>query len=158
MGPGFLEDDNERGSKKSTLLALPTGEHDGCAIYSSSLISVVDNETYIAGGTEFLRFIFLRCGFPDGYGQGKIYLPINRAELDDYLGLKETTANATLEQQKSMTARYIDGADHYAYAWQNDLVDICNEEVARYFSGEITAEKAAEYIQNRVQLYLDEQG
>ena len=158
MGLGFLEDDNERGSKKSTLLALPAGEHDGCAIYSSSLLSVVDNETYMAGGAEFLRFVFLRCSFPNGYGQGKIYLPINRSELDDYLGLKETTANATLEQQKSLTARYIDGADHYSYAWQNDLVDVCNEEASRYFAGDITAEKAAEYIQNRISIYLAEQG
>ena len=32
------------------------------------------------------------------------------------------------------------------------------DEATRYLKGEITAEKAVEYIQNRVQIYLDEQG
>jgi len=37
------------------------------------------------------------------------------------------------------------------------IIDIVSEESASYFSGHITAEKAAEYIQNRVSIYLAEQ-
>jgi len=33
-----------------------------------------------------------------------------------------------------------------------------NEEAYRYFDGDITASQAAEYVQNRVSLYLAEQG
>ena len=39
-----------------------------------------------------------------------------------------------------------------------DILFVVEDEAFRYFSGEITAEKAAEYIQNRVSIYLAEQG
>ena len=35
---------------------------------------------------------------------------------------------------------------------------VMREEVKRYFAGEITAEKAAEYIQNRISIMLAEKG
>ena len=38
------------------------------------------------------------------------------------------------------------------------VADIIREEANRYFVGEVSDEKAAEYIQNRVSLYLAEQG
>ena len=38
------------------------------------------------------------------------------------------------------------------------MLGFMNEEAYRYFDGEITASQAAEYVQNRVSLYLAEQG
>ena len=50
-------------------------------------------------------------------------------------------------------------ADHYSSTGENSHVgQVVKEESLRYFAGEITAEKAAEYIQNRVSIYLAEQG
>ena len=48
-------------------------------------------------------------------------------------------------------------ADRFSYPI-NAVAEVILDEARRYFAGQITAEKAAEYIQNRVQLYLDEQG
>ena len=55
--------------------------------------------------------------------------------------------------------RLIADADHYAdITSNNELRSVINSEVNRYFAGELTAEKAAEYIQNRISIYLAEQG
>ena len=48
-------------------------------------------------------------------------------------------------------------ADHYE-GLGSEISKIVQEEGLRYLHGEITAEKAAEYIQNRVSIYLAEQG
>ena len=53
---------------------------------------------------------------------------------------------------------YLHAADHYAAGSVTEIAKIVKEETLRYFAGEITAEKAAEYIQNRVSIYLAEQG
>ena len=57
----------------------------------------------------------------------------------------------------ALTRKLIDTADFYDYG-NNEIYDVLWSEVNKYFSGEITAEKAAEYIQNRVSIYLAEQG
>ena len=62
-----------------------------------------------------------------------------------------------LEEDIAFVRDAVSRADHLRYS-EGELYDVMMEEATRYFSGQITAEKAAEYIQNRVQLYLDEQG
>ena len=57
-----------------------------------------------------------------------------------------------------MTYDAIGRADHFMYSSQSEPFKVIKEEAARYFKGEITAEKAAEYIQNRISIYLAEQG
>ena len=42
------------------------------------------------------------------------------------------------------------------YRYDNTIRDILSEESLNYYNGQCTAEAAAQYIQNRVQLYLDE--
>ena len=53
--------------------------------------------------------------------------------------------------------RLLEGADHYTVD-ESPIQTIVMEEIHRYLAGQNTAEKAAEYIQNRVSLYLAEQG
>ena len=48
-------------------------------------------------------------------------------------------------------------ADHYG-GFGSEISKIVEEEGLRYLHGEITAKQAAEYIQNRVSIYLAEQG
>ncbi|MBR0143272.1 MAG: hypothetical protein IJM21_03735, partial [Clostridia bacterium] len=47
----------------------------------------------------------------------------------------------------------------YGYLYtENEIMKVMREEALRFFAGELTAEKAAEYVQNRVSIYLAEQG
>ena len=67
--------------------------------------------------------------------------------------LKENSANTL-----TLTLEYAAAADHYADRSQSDVSKIVTEEAENYFKGNITVEKAVEYIQNRVMLMLEEQG
>ncbi|MBQ2749797.1 MAG: hypothetical protein IJF34_08445 [Clostridia bacterium] len=60
------------------------------------------------------------------------------------------------EEQYEITWDYIRSADHFRYTG-NEIFDVMREEAGRYFAGSITAKQAADYIQNRVSLYLAEQ-
>lgn len=42
------------------------------------------------------------------------------------------------------------------HAYHNDIMNIIDEEAESYFCGQKSIEQAAKIIQNRVQLYLDE--
>ena len=57
-----------------------------------------------------------------------------------------------------MTEEWIGKADQFIYINNKELNEILNSEANRYFAGEITAKQAAEYVQNRVSIYLAEQG
>ena len=61
------------------------------------------------------------------------------------------------QEQYEITWEYIHKADHLQY-YQNELFDVIHEEAGRYFGGMITAKQAAEYVQNRISIYLAEQG
>ena len=52
----------------------------------------------------------------------------------------------------------IASADHWFTGMNSEYKKVMDEECGRYFAGEITAEKAAEYIQNRISLMLAEKG
>ena len=56
-----------------------------------------------------------------------------------------------------MTEEWIGKADQFIY-FNKELNEILNSEANRYFAGEITAKQAADYVQNRVSIYLAEQG
>ncbi len=61
------------------------------------------------------------------------------------------------QEQYETTWEYINNADHLQYH-KTEIHQVINEEAGRYFGGMITAKQAAEYIQNRISLYLAEQG
>ncbi len=61
------------------------------------------------------------------------------------------------QEQYEITWEYIQNADHLQY-YKNEISAVISEEAGRYFGGMITAKQAADYVQNRISLYLAEQG
>ena len=61
------------------------------------------------------------------------------------------------KDQYEITWEYIHNADHLQY-YKNEISAVIHEEAGRYFGGMITARQAADYVQNRISLYLAEQG
>ena len=70
----------------------------------------------------------------------------------------QTISVAYYVNEQEMTEEWIRKADVYMYTGENELCSVLEEEANRYFAGEITAKQAAEYVQNRVSIYLAEQG
>ncbi len=76
----------------------------------------------------------------------------------DYATYSEVDSNSmrfSKEEYYEMFNTLIRRADRYLHGRQS-IVDICLEEASAYYSGDISAEHAAELIQSRVTLYLQE--
>ena len=54
--------------------------------------------------------------------------------------------------------RLYESANYFAGLSHQAVRDLIMEEAVRYFAGDITLEQAVAYIQNRVSLYVAEQG
>ena len=156
-------------------LPLPSTVHDGFEIKEDHYFAVVDNEESQKAAKEFLLYHFLEdvvgeidpddpnADYPDWSLKGVKGLSINQAECERIISRnlswngadKET--RLPIEQRKyEDTWKLICQADHLTY-YRNAVFDVMVEETYRYFAGDITAKQAAEYVQNRVSIYLAEQ-
>ncbi len=163
---GYTDTDTGTGH---TIFWLPSRVHQGPQMYAPWCVGIVKNEKYEDGAKDFMDFVFRRdlaekchvAGFwkylvKDG--------GVNAEEIDGFsINKKENQLILYCEgmprgeYQLQLAEEWIEKADEFTY-WYDELLDILIEESNRYFRGEITAEKAAEYIQNRVSIYLAEQG
>ncbi len=158
------------GNADVTLTGTPIGtEGNGGVFAPQGLITVSSSSQYKAEIWEFIKFCLREENqLSDDFG-----LPVNRKafaaamERDQqpptemnkstygYGNLSEEVTAATAEEAAELTA-YIDGItvcgipDEFIY-------NIVEEETAKYFAGDCTAEDAARIIQSRVSLYLAEQ-
>ena len=150
-----------------------TGRYHGLAVEPEQLIAAAAKGQNEEVTREFLAFFFDAKNQKTAYRNLETdygYLPVIRANEDMiediYLGALSREINWGERIRESDLAglakemkRLIADADHYAdITSNNELRSVINSEVNRYFAGELTAEKAAEYIQNRISIYLAEQG
>ena len=79
-------------------------------------------------------------------------MPVVRSALEEHLKIKENPQ----DELTQMIWDFVSGADQLT----DDMMvqNVIWSELQPYLNGDITSEKAAEYIQNRVSIYLAEQG
>ena len=158
---------------------LPSSVYDGYAISGSPFYAVVNRDESREAAGDFLRWHFMDDvdGFTD-----HVSFSINREEVDRYFrrnidgveqleidpSLPVHVQNALEEMNETLnmkggvkqyvqTWELIQKADHFNY-FRNAVYDVMHEEANRYFRGEISLDQAADYIQNRVSIFLAEQG
>ena len=144
---------------------LPLMQSDGYAMLSTGFFGCVYKEEMQKSLSDFLSFIFLEdidiTSLPDamesGYGFSVNCRELHSMMTPDYPDGASDEQKRHIDQQVSITWELLEGADHFHYA-KNKLSDVMMEEAMRYFAGEITATQAAEYVQNRISIYLAEQG
>ena len=156
-------------------LPTPSTVYDGYEISPNHLFAVVEDEKSREAAEEFLRYHFLEDiaeeiapdnpedGYFDYHSKGITHFPINQEEFDRFIGRNLAWNGEDKETRLPMerrryedTVRIVRAADHLVYN-RNAVFDVMNEEAYRYFAGDITAKQAAEYVQNRVSIYLAEQ-
>ncbi|MBQ2749898.1 MAG: hypothetical protein IJF34_08960 [Clostridia bacterium] len=155
---------------------LPSSVYDGFEICTERFYAVVDKEESREAAGEFLRWHFLENvvgeiapddpadDYEDFVLKGVYKYSINQAECERYVGRnlawdgEDKETRLPLEQRRyEDTWQIIRQADHFQN-YQNVIFDVMVEEAYRYFDGDITASQAAEYVQNRISIYLAEQG
>lgn len=83
-----------------------------------------------------------------------------KVEYDDmsFIGDKEIIIDPLTQEERDFLYDYIKSITTTANDYDQDIQDICNEEVQAYFAGEKSAEDAAKMMQNRISILLSEQG
>ncbi|MBE6998735.1 MAG: hypothetical protein E7428_00935 [Ruminococcaceae bacterium] len=165
------------GDSAWVVVPIPSTVHKGFGIDAFDYYAVVDRVESREAAREFLEWHFLADVLgeippdgPDGWSNevlfesGYDYLSINRAECERVLSRnlivedEDNEEELVVEQRRYEDSwKIIQQADHLWY-YSNAVFDVMMEEACRYFSGDITAKQAADYVQNRISLYLAEQG
>ncbi|MBR4865775.1 MAG: hypothetical protein IKU11_03740, partial [Clostridia bacterium] len=162
--------------RAEVIMPFPSSVHDGYEIWAEQYFAVVDKEASREATAEFMKWHFLEdvvgeiapddpeADHMDFDLKGMYRFSINLAETERYVGRNLTWDGADKETRLPVEQRWYEDtwkmirqADHLAY-YRNAVYDVVMEEAYRYFKGEITAKQAAEYVQNRISLYLAEQG
>ena len=81
----------------------------------------------------------------------------NKVEYDDtyWIGDKEIIIKPLTAERAQEVKEYVLSVDKMYY-YDSSIIDIIVEEAAPFFAGQKTAQQAADIIQSRVQIYVNE--
>lgn len=74
-----------------------------------------------------------------------------------WMGSERITLEPFTEEKVKEIFDYVSGVNQ-VYSYDEQLIDIINEEAAPFFEGKKTVEEVAKIIQGRIQIYMDEKG
>lgn len=148
---------------------LPSASHGGFGASTPFFLGAVEKRGNQKADKAFMEFFFTETLVADDFADS-YFITIRQ---DEYDAMRKGTYIETflpdfvpeepsyvipvwdpITDEKSHAM--ITGVDHFADGLFGEVQNIMLEEAGRYFVGEISAEQAAEYIQNRVSLYLEE--
>ncbi|MBO4406619.1 MAG: hypothetical protein J5849_02885 [Clostridia bacterium] len=167
----------EAGIERDVQVALPLpGVRGGYSLSGAPYFAAVKNGEKEEALSAFVRFYYLEsylldCGFPEETGfsirRDEFEAELNRdlsgqtadpPEREEELQEEDDEWKAEERVLREKTRAMIEGAARFSSSYRDEVADIVEDEALRFFRGEITAGQAAEYIQNRVMIYLSEQG
>ncbi len=137
--------------------------HGGKALEAQLFYGIVTGSERREEALRFMEYMLLEASEPDWkYGPvtQKGLEKVIEEYLEEYRRMGEDTGidyTPVTDQTVPMFRTLVAGSYGYLYT-ENEIMKVMREEALRFFEGELTAEKAAEYIQNRVSIYLAEQG
>lgn len=159
-----------------SFIGFPTDSGQGGVINSGNNFVLSSRSANIDGAWEFVRY-YLTDEYQDNLeyeipvskkaydawvaeGTEKpYYIDENgdKQEYDDtfYMNGEEIALPVLTQDQVDDISEYIQSVNKLAY-YNEDVLNILNEEAAAYFAGQKTAEDVAAIIQSRVQIYVNE--
>ncbi len=161
---------------QEALIGWPSAQGRGVSMSADSLC-LNANSSCKDGAKEFLRYLVSAEGqlrFVQNYSIMKDYIvfscrmDVTEEALNAYqenpkvkknsgyksLGVEYAVTPLSEEQIAQFWSLFEDAKPEFY--WLSEICDMAREELAPYFSGDCTAEDAAAKLDNRVQLYLDE--
>ena len=164
----FAEDASYRSAAcpLECVLPLPTTAHKGFSISPDHYFAVVEKDVNPDEISRFIHYYFLETTIREDFldmTEFSVRTEELRTQVEEAESLSEEAEmdesyRKAVEDVKEKTYRMIEEADYLDRPYKDVISAILVDEAERYFAGEITAEQAAEYIQDRVSIYLAEQG
>lgn len=148
--------DQMRNAPEYVIFPLPLEHIHGFAIRADEIIGIARGSKHPEGAKDFYRFMF-ESGAVLDTGFDGMYLPTRTDLAREELRLD--TDNLYIEDIiKEETWRIVLAGDHLSYKMESELLMAVMDEADDCLKGLISEDKAIHNIQNRVQIYLDEQG
>ena len=175
LSPMFDSDDVDQlvvGLPVKRIVPLPNEKQQKHCAGAPFFMAAVQSGTDADVQRVFLRYIFLSSLLEDDFVNSTGF-SIRNDEFEAQMEGRDWDLSREREEPdksdeivnqlkkegvEDKTRAIVNATDHFCRAYRDDIADILIDESTRFFRGEITAEKAAEYIQNRVSIYLAEQG
>ena len=164
----FAEDARYRGAAcpLECVLPLPTTIHQGFSISPDHYFAVVKKDVNQDEMSRFVHYYFLETTIREDFwdmAEFSVRIEELHAQIEEAESLSEEAEadesyRKAAEDAKEKTYRLIEEADYLDRPYKDVISAILVDEAERFFAGEITAKQAAEYVQNRVSIYLAEQG
>lgn len=167
---------NGRVGEDVTYIGFPTESGKGSYISAHLQLALSARSSHLEGAWDFVRYYLtdeyqeqLTYGLPI---QKKYFTEIaqeatrkpyyldedgNEVEYDYtyYMNGEELIIPPLTQEQLNKAIDFISSVDN-SYYWNEDIINIINEEMDGFFTGQKTAEEVAKIIQSRAQIYVDE--
>ena len=148
------------------LIPCPTGGGMGLTIMPDSLCGIVKTSPNVQAAVEWIRFIISEETYREEQEwilEVPVGFPLRKSMVEELViascdGYEAEDREQAIAQYQDSWHEIFYRADHFFCGGVDEISDIIREEALRYFAGDITAEQAAAYVQNRVSIYLAEQG
>lgn len=175
--PSLIYTFGQFGTTDVTFKGFPSENGIGAAINAYTRYAISAQSPNKEGAWEFMRYYYT-----DEYQESMYEMPINKdiwmekamkatekpywenengeKEYYDYttwLGGEEIILEPFTEEKVKEIFDYVSSVT-MTYSYDQDLLDIINEEAAPFFEGQKTVDEVAKIIQGRIQIYVDEQG
>lgn len=111
------------------------------------------------GNEQEGAWAFVRTMFCESY-QSMRFLPMSSVRIDCFEAREDwyLEVNGSCTKEESLEARQLVYGAKSLRDYTSPIIPIVQEEAAAFFSGDKTAEEVAKIIENRVKIYLSEQG
>ena len=156
------------------MIGLPNNSGKNFAAIYPITVAVSSKVSDTDGALEFIRNLF-EVGNPENKDDFADYLSSNKKYFEailqeaceekddssedsyfwDYTSGKQVKKNPLTQEEAKEFYDYVVSIDTM-YEAETDIKNIINEEASAFFSGQKTAEEVAEIIQNRVNVYINE--
>ena len=164
----FLDPDTGRARTEhgvaATLMPVPNQKGYELAMDSEQFLAIVRQSRVKVSAGEFLTWLLSEETQRDSMERKFWGLPTNRRVLEEEMERATKEAVEAGRDENEIRESYKEGlrlyesANYFAGLSHQAVMDLIMEEAVRYFAGDITLEQAVVYIQNRVSLYVAEQG
>lgn len=166
---------NGRMGEDVSYVGFPTGSGQGSYVYSYQTYALSSRSSYLDAAWDFIKYYLmdeyqstLTWNMPIQkkyfmeFAQAATQRPYwededgNRTEYDDtyYLNGEQIILPPLTQEQLDKAIEFVFSIQKCSYN-NNDVMNIINEEMEAFFSGQKTAQEVAQIIQSRTQVYVD---
>ena len=155
----------QAGGADLTLAGFPSSDGKGGRLMPNTIICINAKAKEKDGAWEVVKYLLgadsltmadggmAANGFPTLIDRYEEYIKKDQSQKNTYNGIE---AKALTPEEEKTIREFILNCDTLATSYDDDMYSICLEEAEAYFNGEISAETAAEHIQNRVSILVSE--